>query len=71
MVQGASLLLFCHDDIAPDPDAVHILVEESFRSNAGVVGPKLVTWGPTPAGAAARGHGRRQGGRRRRPDGAG
>ncbi len=44
MVQGASLLLFCHDDIAPDPDAVHIMVEESFRSNAGVVGPKLVSW---------------------------
>ena len=37
MVQGASLLLFCHDDIAPDPDAIHIMVEESFRSNAGVV----------------------------------
>src|SRR5580700_7975067 len=44
MVQGASLLLFCHDDIAPDPDAIHIMVEESFRSNAGVVGPKLVSW---------------------------
>ena len=44
MVQGASLLLFCHDDVAPDPDAVHIMVEESFRSNAGVVGPKLVSW---------------------------
>jgi len=44
MVQGASLLLLCHDDVAPDPDAVHILVEESFRSNAGVVAPKLVSW---------------------------
>ena len=44
MVEGASLLLFCHDDVAPDPDAVHILVEESFRSNAGVVAPKLVSW---------------------------
>src|ERR1700688_1364142 len=44
MVEGASLLLFCHDDVAPDPDAIHILVEESFRSNAGVVAPKLVTW---------------------------
>ena len=44
MVQGASMLLFCHDDIAPDPDAVHVLVEESFRSNAGVVAPKLVSW---------------------------
>jgi GT2 family glycosyltransferase len=27
----------------PDPDAVRILVEEAYRSNAGVVGPKLVT----------------------------
>src|SRR5579863_1448085 len=44
MVEGASLLLFCHDDIAPDPDVVHILVEESFRSNAGIVAPKLVSW---------------------------
>jgi GT2 family glycosyltransferase len=44
MVEGASLLLFCHDDVAPDPDAIHILVEESFRSNAGVVAPKLVSW---------------------------
>ena len=44
MVEGASLLLFCHDDVAPDPDAVHIMVEESFRSNAGVVAPKLVSW---------------------------
>ncbi|HTZ09844.1 MAG TPA: glycosyltransferase, partial [Acidimicrobiales bacterium] len=44
MVQGASMLLFCHDDIAPDPDVVHVLVEESFRSNAGVVAPKLVSW---------------------------
>jgi GT2 family glycosyltransferase len=44
MVEGASLLLLCHDDVAPDPDVVHILVEESFRSNAGVVAPKLVSW---------------------------
>jgi len=44
MVEGASLLLLCHDDIAPDPDAIHILVEESFRSNAGIVAPKLVNW---------------------------
>ena len=29
---------------ALDPDAVHKLVEESFRSNAGVVSPKFVNW---------------------------
>lgn len=44
MVQGASHLLLCHDDVALDPDVVHVLVEESFRSNAGVVAPKLVAW---------------------------
>jgi len=44
MVEGASHLLFCHDDVAPDPDAVHLLMEEAFRSNAGVVAPKLVSW---------------------------
>ncbi|HUI04324.1 MAG TPA: glycosyltransferase family 2 protein, partial [Acidimicrobiales bacterium] len=44
MVEGASHLLLCHDDVAPDPDAVHIMVEESFRSNAGIVAPKIVTW---------------------------
>ncbi|HYA68318.1 MAG TPA: glycosyltransferase family 2 protein, partial [Acidimicrobiales bacterium] len=44
MVEGASHYLFCHDDIAPDPDAVHLMVEEAFRSNAGVVAPKYVSW---------------------------
>ena len=44
MVAGASHLLLCHDDVALDSDVVHVLVEESFRSNAGVVGPKLVSW---------------------------
>ena len=34
----------CHDDVAPDPDAVRLLVEEALRSNAGIVGPKLVEW---------------------------
>ena len=44
MVEGASYFLLCHDDCAPDPDALHVLVEESFRSNAGIVCPKMVTW---------------------------
>ena len=26
------------------PDAVHLLVEEAFRSNAGIVSPKVVSW---------------------------
>lgn len=44
VVEGASHLLFCHDDVAPAPDAVRHMVEEAFRSNAGVVAPKLVDW---------------------------
>ena len=44
VVEGAAFYLMCHDDVAPDPDAVSILVEEAFRSNAGVVSPKLVAW---------------------------
>ncbi|HZN13822.1 MAG TPA: glycosyltransferase family 2 protein [Acidimicrobiales bacterium] len=44
VVEGASHFVFCHDDVAPDPDAVRLLLEESFRSNAAVVGPKLVQW---------------------------
>ena len=44
MVQGAAFYLLCHDDVALDPDVVHLLVEEAFRSNAGVVSPKFVNW---------------------------
>lgn len=43
-VEGAAFFVFCHDDVALDPDAIGHLVEEAFRSNAGVVGPKLVEW---------------------------
>lgn len=43
-VEGASHLVFCHDDVAPEPDALRLMVEEGFRSNAGVVTPKLVAW---------------------------
>ena len=35
---------FCHDDVALDPDAIRLMVEELYRSNAGIVGPKVVTW---------------------------
>jgi GT2 family glycosyltransferase len=43
-VQGAAFLLFCDDVVSPDPDAVRRMVEEALRSNAAVVGPKLVEW---------------------------
>ncbi len=44
MVDGAAYFLFCHDDVALFPDAVHLMVEEAFRSNAGIVSPKVVSW---------------------------
>jgi GT2 family glycosyltransferase len=39
----AAFLLLCHDDVVLAPDAVHLMVEEGFRSNAGVVTPKVVS----------------------------
>jgi len=36
--------LLLHDDVALRADAVSSLVEEAFRSNAAVIGPKLVEW---------------------------
>jgi GT2 family glycosyltransferase len=44
VVEGAAFYLVCHDDVAPDPDVTRLLVEEAFRSNAAIVGPKLVAW---------------------------
>ncbi|MBA2280533.1 MAG: glycosyltransferase, partial [Acidimicrobiia bacterium] len=44
VVEGADFYLLCHDDVALAPEAVRTLVEEAYRSNAGIVGPKLVQW---------------------------
>jgi GT2 family glycosyltransferase len=44
LVEGASFYAFCHDDIALEPDTIRSMVEEAFRSNAGIIGPKLVDW---------------------------
>lgn len=44
LVDGASYFLLCHDDVRLEPDAVRAMVEEALRSNAGIVGPKLVDW---------------------------
>jgi GT2 family glycosyltransferase len=41
-VEGAPFLLFCRDTVALDPTAVRDLVEEAYRSNAGIAGPKIV-----------------------------
>jgi GT2 family glycosyltransferase len=45
LVEGRNgFFLMCHDDIAPEPEAVRVMVEEIYRSNAGVVAPKIVEW---------------------------
>src|SRR5262245_17840572 len=41
VVRNANFLLICHDDVELDPGAVRHLLGEAFRSNAGIVGPKL------------------------------
>jgi GT2 family glycosyltransferase len=42
LVEGAAYYLACHDDVILAPDALRRMVEESFRSNSAIVGPKLV-----------------------------
>lgn len=45
LVEGDNgFFCFLHDDLALEQGAIRLLVEELYRSNAGVVGPKLVTW---------------------------
>ena len=43
-VDQAPFVLLCHDDVVLGREAVNSLVAEAFRSNAGVVGAKLVDW---------------------------
>ena len=58
-VEGADFYLFCHDDVRLEPDAIQVMVEEAFRSNAGIVGAKLVDW-DDPEQLLQVGHGRGQ-----------
>lgn len=45
VVEGDNgFFLLMHDDVALDKNAVRELVAELYRSNAGVVGPKIVSW---------------------------
>jgi len=44
VAEQAAFLCFCHDDVRLEPDAIRILVEEAYRSNAAVCGPKLVEY---------------------------
>lgn len=41
-VRNATFLLICRDDVALDTSAVRVMLEEAYRSNAGIVGPKLI-----------------------------
>jgi len=42
IVEGAAFYCFLHDDAAPTPSAIRLMVNEAVRSNAGIVGGKLV-----------------------------
>ncbi len=45
LVEGENgFFCFLHDDVALDAGAIRVLVEEVYRSNGGIVGPKLVEW---------------------------
>lgn len=44
LVEGAAFLFFCHDHVVLDNSALRLLVEEAYRSNAGVAGPKIVDY---------------------------
>ena len=44
MVEGSAFLVFCHDDVRLEPDVVQLMVECAFRTNAGIVTPKFVTY---------------------------
>ena len=44
LVEGAGFFCFLHEDVALDPSAIRLMVEETYRSNAGIVGPKVVQW---------------------------
>jgi len=44
LVSGSPFLLFCHDDIVLEKSCISTLMSELYKSNAGIVGPKLVSW---------------------------
>src|ERR1039458_6203979 len=44
MIEGSAFFLFCHDDVRLESDAIQQMVEAAFRTNAGIVSPKVVTY---------------------------
>ncbi len=41
-IEGATYVLICHDDVIIKRGAIALMVEEAFRSNASIVGPKIL-----------------------------
>lgn len=41
-IEGATFLWFLRPGARPEPEALRVMVEEAYRSNAAIVGPKLV-----------------------------
>jgi GT2 family glycosyltransferase/PAS domain-containing protein len=41
-IEGATYVLVCHDDVIIEPGSIVHMVEEAFRSNASIVGPKII-----------------------------
>lgn len=41
-IEGATYVLICHDDVVLRPGAITSMVQEAFRSNASMVGPKIL-----------------------------
>lgn len=44
LVSGAQWLLFCHDDVAPAPDALRSMLDTAEAEHADLIAPKLVAW---------------------------
>ncbi len=44
MIEGSAFFLFCHDDVRLESDAIQQMVEAAFRTNAGIVSPKVVAY---------------------------
>jgi GT2 family glycosyltransferase len=44
MIEGSAFFLFCHDDVRLESNAIQQMVEAAFRTNAGIVAPKVVTY---------------------------
>ena len=47
MIDGSAFFLFCHDDVLLEPDAVQLMVEAAYRTNAGIITPKVVAYEDT------------------------